>query len=142
MALSSLSVDCCHSVVQHPLYSSSGSLRLALLNIALCYSLLADITSGDVLLSASHYAISSGLVSFSASDVLLCASHYDISSVSFSASRQPAIAGSQPLHLSLRRWSVLSIYLLALRCTLSLHPVESTIDEGGGGGGTPPRRLE
>ena len=81
MALSLLSVDLCHGVVQHPLYSSSGSLRLELLNIALCYSLLADITSGDhgmisFLLSASHYAISSGLVTFSASDVLLCASHY------------------------------------------------------------------
>ena len=138
--MSSLSVDCCHSVVQHPLYSSSGSLRLALLNIALCCSLLADITSGDhgmisFLLSASHYAISSGLVTISASDVLLGASHYDISSGL--VSRQPVIDLSHQLHPSLRRWSVLSIYLLALRCTL--HPVESTIDEGGG---TPPRRLE
>ena len=125
-------------MVLRPLYSSSGSLGLELLNIALCCSLLADITSGVVLPCASHYAISSGLVSFSASDVLLCASHYDISSVSFSASRQPVIAGSQPLHLSLRRWSVLSIYLLALRCTLSFHPVKSTIDGGGGRGGEPP----
>ena len=62
-------------------------LSAALLNIALRCSLLAEITSGDVLLSASHYAISSGLVSFSASDVLLGASHYAISSglVSYSA---------------------------------------------------------
>ena len=122
-------------------------LSAALLNIALRCSLLAEITSGDVLLSASHYAISSGLVSFSASDVLLCASHYDISSVSFSASRQPAIAGSQPLHLSLRRWSVLSISesifsLSAARCHFIRVQSSRLSMRGGEGGGTPPRRLE
>ena len=95
----------------------------------------------SVLLSASHYAISSGLVTFSASDVLLCASHYAISSglVSFSASRQQ-VTDCRVSAIASESETLVSPLYLSSRSPLHAVISSSQVDYrwGGGRGGEPP----